>query len=525
MESKWSMKNLDHKLMWPSLIFIFTVMILAVIFPETMKSITAAGSNFVTYQLGFLIQIVSLGCVVILAWLAFGKYGSVRFGGNDAKPEFSFIAFAFMMFTAGVGAGLVYWAIGEPMYYMLYPPYGAEPLSQKSTEWAITYSIYHWNVIGWAIFLFPAIPYGYYLHNRKKTNTRLSALCSDIIGKKHENSWLGYAINIFAIFGTLGAFSTSMGLSAELLGAGLNTLFGIESTATVKVLIVLSFIVFYIFVMLAGLKKGISKLADICVYVAVGMIIFILLTGPTSFIINYYADSLGMMLNNFFRMTFYTDPVAKGGFPQGWSIFYWAWYMAYLVMMGLFIARVSKGRTFRETILTCVIGSSFGCSLFLGILGGYTVNAQMTGAFPVVTWLQEVGLSQAVINVIASVKFGSVVLVVFMIAAYFLITTTMTSATYAVSMMTTKNFNPDKELDVSVRLIWSVAVGCISMVALLMGGSIDTIKSMAIISAPPMIILYFIVMLCLFKWLKEDYKTSDAIVEVKKYESTSEENA
>ena len=510
----FNMKNLDHKLMWPTLIFIFTVMILAVVFPEDMQAIMAKGSQFVTHQLGFLIQLVALGCVGILAWLAFGKYANVRFGGQDAIPQFSYITFAFMMFTAGVGAGLIYWAIGEPLNYMLYPPYNIEPLSKESTQWAIAYSIYHWNIIGWSIFLLPAIPYGYYLHNRKKRNMRLSSLCSDIIGEKHANSWIGYMINIFAIFGTLGAFSTSMGLSAELLGAGLNRVFGIESTIVVKVSIVFSFIVFYIFVMLAGLKKGISRLSDICVYVAVLMILFIFITGPTSFIINYYADSIGIILDNFFRMSFYTDPVHQSGFPQGWSIFYWAWYLAYLVMMGLFIARISKGRTFRQTILTCVIGSSLGCSLFLGILGGYTVHGQITGAFPFVSWFTEEGLSLAVIDVMASVPFGKAILIVFLVATYFLITTTMTSATYAVSMMTTKDLDPDAELDVSVRLIWSIAVGCISMVALLMGGSIDTIKSMAIISAPPMIILYCIMMLCLIKWLRQDYKDVPSVLPV-----------
>lgn len=516
MKETLSMKNMDHKLMWPAILFILAVMILAIIFPDAMKSITAQGSQFVTHKLGFLIQLVALGCVAVLAWLAFGKYGSVRFGGQDAKPQFSYMTFAFMMFTAGVGAGLIYWSVGEPLNYMLYPPYGIEPLSVDSTKWAIAYSIYHWNIIGWSIFLLPAIPYGYYLHNRKKRNMRLSALCSEVIGKQHENSWLGYAINIFAIFGTLGAFSTSMGLSAELLGAGLYRLFGIESTILVKVSIVFSFIIFYIFVMLAGLKKGISKLADVCVYIAVGMIIFVFLTGPTSFIINYFADSLGIILNNFFRMSFYTDPINQSGFPQGWSIFYWAWYLAYLVMMGLFIARVSKGRTFRQTILTCVVGSSFGCSLFLGILGGYTVHGQITGAFPFVSYLTERGLSQAVIDVITSVPYGNIILVVFLVAAYFLITTTMTSATYAVSMMTTKDLDPDEDPDLSIRLIWSIAVGCISMVALLMGGSIDTIKSMAIISAPPMIILYVIMTMCLFKWLKQDYIDMPTVMPVEK---------
>lgn len=516
-------KNADQKLMWPAIIFVLVVMALATMFPEKLNAITGAGSSFITHQLGSFIDLVALGCIGILAWLAFGKYGNVRFGGEDAKPEFSFMSFAFMMFTAGVGAGLIYWAIGEPIYYMLQPPYGVEPLSEEASTWAISYSTFHWNITGWSIFLFPAIPYGYYMHNRKKSNLRLSALCTEVIGKKHENSWIGYVINIFAIFGTLGAFSTSMGLSADLLASGLYKMFGIVPTTAVKISIVVSFIVFYIIIMTLGLKKGISKLADICVYISVAMIVFILIVGPTSFIINYMGDSLGMIANNFFRMSLYTDPVRKTGFPQDWTIFYWAWYFAYLVMMGLFIAKVSKGRTFRQVILTCVIGSSLGCMLFMGILGGYTVNGILTESIPVVKWFNELGLSSAVIEVIASVPSGMILLAIFMVSAYVLITTTMTSATYAVSLMTTKKLGKDGDPDLAIRIVWSIAVGAISMVALLMGAGVNTIKSMAIISAPPMILLYIIMFLCLIRWLKKDYTVTPSIVEHIKKEETTEE--
>ena len=510
---KEMLKNADQKLMWPAIIFVFVVMILSAMFPEKLNTITGAGSSFITHELGILIDSVAVGCVAVLIWLAFGKYGNVRFGGEDAKPEFSFASFAFMMFTAGVGAGLVYWAIGEPIYYMLWPPYGVEPLSAEASTWAITYSTYHWNITGWAIFLLPAIPYGYYMHNRKKSNLRLSAVCAEVIGKKHEKSWLGYMINVFAIFCTLGAFSTSMGLSAELLGAGLQKVFGIVPTTGVKVTIVASFIIFYIVVMTLGLKKGISKLADICVYVSVAMIIFILVVGPTSFIINYICDSTGMILDNFFRMSFYTDPVHKTNFPQDWTIFYWAWYFAYLVMMGLFIAKVSKGRTIRQVILTCVVGSSLGCMLFMGVLGGYTVDGILTGSLPIIEWFHEKGLSAAVIEVISSVPGGSILLIIFLISVYFLITTTMSSATYAVSLMTTKKLEKDGDPALAIRITWCIAVGAISMVALLMGGAINTIKTMAIISAPPMIILYVIMFICLIRWLKKDYTVSSNIME------------
>lgn len=506
--------NVDWKLLVPAVIIVFFIMALSAIFPETMLKITGIGADFVTHELGLFIQIVAIGCLALCLWFAFGKYGKIRFGGPNAKPEFSFLTFAFMAFSAGIGTGLIYWAIGEPLSYLQNPPFGIEPFSTESTEWAISYGIYHWNIIGWSIYCLPAIPFAYYLHNRKQNDLRLSAVTSEVIGKKHTNSWLGYTINIFAIFGTLGAFSTSMGLSADLLGAGLNAAFGIPNTLFVQILIVLSFVVFYIAIMVIGIKKGISRVADLCVYIAIGMVLYFLFAGNTSFIISYIADSIGIIGNNFLRMSFSTDPINQSGFPQDWTIFYWAWFFAYLVMMGLFLARISKGRTIRQLVLTVIVGSSLGSALFMGILGAYTVDGQLSG-IPFAQLAEEEGIAQAIISVISTLPFGSVILIVFLIAAYFLIVTTMISATYSVSMMTSKNMDPSTDPDLGSRLVWSVAIGLISLVSLLMGGSIDAIKSIAIIAAPPMVVLYIILVISMLKWLRQDYKINDILIEHK----------
>ncbi|MCT4507212.1 MAG: BCCT family transporter [Tepidibacter sp.] len=509
MSIKNNKSNLDSKLFWPSIIFTFLILASAVVAPEKSLKVANAGKNWVTYDMGWLVQIGGLGALIFLLWLSFGKYGNVKLGDKSDKPEFSNSTYAFLMFTAGVGASLIYWAIGEPMYYLQAPPMFAKVGSVESTQWLITYSMYHWGPIGWSIFCLPAVPFAYYLHKRKNRNLRLSAVCSDVIGEKNANSWIGYAINIIAIFATLGAFSTSMGFTVDLLGSGINRMFGIPNNIYLQVGIVLLFVVFYSVVMLAGMKKGVAKLSNICVYTALALGGFILIVGPTRFIVSYFFDSLGVLGTNFFRMSLWSDPVQKSGFPQDWTMYYWAWYFAYLVMMGLFLARISKGRTIKQLVLTCITSGSAGCAFFIAIFGGYAVNGQLTGKLPLIEWMNSLGSSPAIIETIASLPLGNIVLVIFLIVEFFLMSTTMTSATVAVSMMTTKELDADAEPDLKVRMAWTVGIAAVSLAAFFMGGSINTIKSMCVLVGFPMIILYIIMTVCLMKWLKQDYAHLD----------------
>ncbi|WP_211226119.1 BCCT family transporter [Psychrilyobacter atlanticus] len=504
-----SKSNLNGKVFWPSIIVTFLVLGFAVLFPEKSQTIATAGMKWVTYDMGWLVLLGGFGCFVFLMWLAFGKYGHVKLGAPEDKPEFTNSTYAFMMFTAGVGAALIYWAIGEPMYYLQTPPMFAEAGSVESTKWLITYAMYHWGPIGWSIFCLPSIPFAYYLHKKKKRNLRLSHLCADVIGEKNAKGAIGLAIDIIAIFGTLGAFSTSMGFTVDLLGSGINKLLGIPNNILLQVSIVLLFVVFYSLVMFAGMKKGVAKLSNVCVYTALALGVFVLAVGPTRFILSYFFDSVGVLSTNFIRMSFWTDPVQKSGFPQAWTMYYWAWYFAYLVMMGIFLARISKGRTIKGLILTCLSAGSAGCMFFIGIFGGYAVNGQLSGELPLIEWMKTMGPSSAIIETIASLPMGTAVLVIFLIVEFFLMSTTMTSATVAVSMISTKELDADAEPDVKVRMAWTFGVAAVSMAAFFMGGAIDTIKSMSVIVGFPMIILYIIMVVCLMKWLKKDYAHLD----------------
>lgn len=497
--------NLDHKLFWPAISFTFLALGLAVLFPEQSGAAANAGMRWVTNDIGWFIQLAGFSCLVFLLYLALSRFGNIKLGTDSDAPEFSYASYAFMIFSAGVGAALIFWAVGEPMYYMQSPPMFAEKGTPEAAQWLITFTLFHWGPTGWAIFCMPAVPFAYYLHKMKHRNLRLSQLVKTVIGEKHANGIVGYIIDIVAIFGTLGAFSTSMGLAVDLIGSGVENLTGIKNGLTMQVGIIVLFIAFYALVMFAGMKKGVSKLANACVYAAFALGIVILVSGPTAFIFAYFFDSVGVMFNNYIRMSFWTDPVQKSGFPQAWTMYYWAWYFAYLVMMGVFLARISKGRTIKQLVLTTITFGSAGCAFFIAIFGSYSVYNEISGTLPVLQWMSESGVSSAIIQTIKSLPFGAVILVIFLVVEFFLMSTTMTSAAMAVSMMTTKELDHDADPDVSVRMIWAVGIGAVSMAAFFMGGSIDTIKSMCVVVGLPMIVLYFILGVCLMKWIRRDH--------------------
>ena len=500
--------QLDKPLFILSVLFTALILGYTIIAPESAGSIFGAMFHWVCYDAGWLILLGGLACLILCLFVSFSRFGKIRLGGEDAKPQFSFATYAFMMFTAGVGSSLIYWAMGEPMLYLSSPPMYAEAGSLESTMWAITYPLFHWGPTAWAIYCIPGIPFAYYLHCRNKKQLRLSNLCEDVIGRKNANGVLGYIINIFAVFGTMCAVSTGIGFCADLIGSGCNTLFGTPNSMTAQLLVVLAFVGVFTATVLFGIEKGVARISDLCTYTALGLGLYVLFFGETGFTLSYYVDSLGVMFQNYVRMSTWLDPVGGSAFPHDWTVYYWAWYFAYLVMMGLFLGKISKGRTLKEMILTCVIAGSAGCSFFTGIFGGYAVGVQTSGLYNLIDWMNQDGTSAAIIRLIQTLPLGKIVLVVFLIVEFFLMATTLTSSTYSLAMMSSRNMSVNEEPSNPVKIAWAIVVGCMSIVALLMGGSISAIKSVVVAAGFPMLILYVVILIAFFKWLRKDLPTA-----------------
>ncbi|MBH0047636.1 BCCT family transporter [Pseudoalteromonas sp. NZS11_1] len=508
------MKNLNFELAIPAITLVITLLVISTLYPEQSQLLASNAMHFVTGWFGWLVELVSLALVGFLFWLAFSKYGSIRLG--EEKKEHSNFSYGGMIFTAGVGASLIYWGIGEPMYYLQSPPLFAEPNSYAAAAWSVTYSIFHWGVTGWAIYCFPAIPFAYAFYVQKKRTLKLSTLCEPVVG---SNPVIAKAIDLLAIFGTLAAFASSLALTVSLLSTGISALLEIKNSLLLQGSIILLFVLMLVAVMLVGFKKGISKVSDYTVIAAICFALFVLLAADSQFILNNFTDSIGVMLDNFFRMSLWTDPVQKSGFSQSWTQYYWFWYYAYLIMMGLFITRISRGRTIKEVILYTISMGSLGCAFFISIFGGYAVWAQLVGGLPVQQWMSEGGLTFAVVSLIQTLPSGNIGLVLFLVIQFFLMLTTMSSASVATAMLTTNKLELNGDPDHKVKLLWAGAIALISFSVFLCGGGIDTIKSLCVVAGLPMMFIYMI----LVKQLTMQLKGVNQIEALEQYESINSE--
>ncbi|SHF14411.1 BCCT family transporter [Vibrio gazogenes] len=481
------MNNLNFGLTIPAIILVLLLLVVSSLYPDLSQAMAGDAMTFVTNWFGWLVQLGSLALVFFLFWLAFSKYGAIRLG--DDKPEYSNFSYGGMIFTAGVGASLIYWGIGEPMYNLQSPPLFADANSYTAAAWSVTYSMFHWGITGWAIYCFPAIPFSYAFYVQKKRTLKLSTLCEPVLGK---NPIVAKCIDLVAIFGTLAAFASSLALTVTLLSEGVSQLFEIENNLMLQGSIILLFVLVLFVVMLVGFNRGISKVSDYTVVAAICFALFVLFTSNAPFILNNVTDSFGVMLDSYFRMSLWTDPVQQSGFPQSWTQYYWFWYYAYLIMMGLFITRISRGRTIREVILYTIFMGSLGCAFFISIFGGYAVWAQLLGGYPVQDWMSEGGLTFAVVSLIQTLPAKNVILAVFLVIQFFLMLTTMSSASVATAMLTTNQLSLRGDPDNKVKLMWAGAIALISFSVFLCGGGIDTIKSLCVVAGLPMMFVYAI---------------------------------
>ncbi len=481
------MNNLNFGLTIPAIMLVLLLLVVSSLYPDLSQAMAGDAMTFVTNWFGWLAQLASLALVFFLFWLAFSKYGAIRLG--DEKPEYSNFSYGGMIFTAGVGASLIYWGIGEPMYNLQSPPLFADANSYTAAAWSVTYSMFHWGITGWAIYCFPAIPFSYAFYVQKKRTLKLSTLCEPVLGK---HPIVAKCIDLVAIFGTLAAFASSLALTVTLLSEGVSQLFGIDNNLMLQGSIILLFVLVLFVVMLVGFNRGISKVSDYTVVAAICFALFVLFTSNAPFILNNVTDSFGVMLDSYFRMSLWTDPVQQSGFPQSWTQYYWFWYYAYLIMMGLFITRISRGRTIREVILYTIFMGSLGCAFFISIFGGYAVWAQLLGGYPVQDWMSEGGLTFAVVSLIQTLPAKNVILAVFLVIQFFLMLTTMSSASVATAMLTTNQLSLRGDPDNKVKLMWAGAIALISFSVFLCGGGIDTIKSLCVVAGLPMMFVYAI---------------------------------
>ncbi|MDY6827476.1 MAG: BCCT family transporter [Bacillota bacterium] len=514
---------MDPRVFWPSLIVAVSVSAYLALSPESGGRAVDAAYSFVTANFGWLFLIAGMACFIVLLWLAFGRFGHVKLGCTKDEPEFSYFSWVAMMFCGGIGIGIMLWSITEPLFYLLGPPFHVEPGSAMSAEWAHLYGQFHWGFSAWAIYCIFAIPIAYAVYVRKDPHLRISTTCGGVIGASLAKGPLGVIIDIFVMFGIIGGVGTSLGLAVPLVSALFGNLFGVPDSFGLNMVVLLIWTAIFSISVYRGLDKGIKVLSNFNVYLALALIAFVLFAGPTVFIMSSWTNSLGLLLNNFFRMSFWTDPILKGGFPEAWTIFYWAWWFAYGPMFGLFVARISKGRTIREVILACLVWGTLGCWVYFAIFGGYSIYLDINGIAPVSQILSESGGPAAVIAVLAEMPLSRLVTVVYTILCFVFLATTLDSSAYVLASVASKDLKGDEQPARWNRLVWALVLAGLAIGLLTVGG-LQTVQTSTIVVALPLIAVVVLLTMSLLKWLNEDFKDTKPKTMAVDYEPVTEES-
>lgn len=493
--------KIDPVVFWSSLGVIVFATLALVIFRDTAEPVLNTMLTGITYNLDWAFQFLTFGLFILLMYLVFSKYGKVRLG--DEPPEFSTFSWGAMLFCAGMGTSIMFWSMMEPMYYYMGPPFGYEPNSSQAAEWAVTYGLFHWGISAWSLYALPTVTIAYSFFVKKNHSLKISSACRGILGK-HADGWLGKIIDILVIWSLVGGLGTSLGLGVPMVSAVIGEIFGVAQSLTLSIIIIAVWVVIYSASAYVGLYKGIRKLSDWNVYLALGLAVFVLLAGPTLFILSNFTNSFGLMLQNFAFMSFSTDPINQGGFPQSWTVFYWAWFAATAPFIGLFVARISRGRTIRELITHILLWGSVGSWLYFGIFGGYSLNLQLSGALDVLGVMNESGDPAAIVEILKSLPLSFLVLPFFAVLGFIFLATSLDSATYILASITTKELSAGQEPARWNRMLWGMVLAALAISLLLIGG-LNVIQTSSVIVSVPVILLYGLLTASLLKWLKEDY--------------------
>ena len=504
--------KIDRIIFTVSILVIIAVCTPLVLFPAGGTEVVNKVFNFVTAQFGVVYLWAGMACLGFLFWLSFSQHGSIVLGFEDEKPQFSLYSWVCMLFCAGVATGILYFGTIEWTYYYKSPPYGATPGSIEAINWAATYGMFHWGLTGWAFYALPAVAIGYFYYIKKVPYLRLSTSCHGILGDRAEGS-LGRIIDITFMFGMIGSVGTSIGLGTPMISAGLCGLFGLEGSFGLNLIVVLIVTIIFATTVYVGIEKGIKRLADVNMALAIFLLIFVLFAGPTVFILKMGTNSIGLMFQNFIRMSTWTDPLTESRFVEDWTVFYWAWWIAVGPFMGIFLAQISRGRTIRQVVLGSLFFGSFGCAVYYIVLGNYALHLEMNQIVPIMETLAQKGPPSAIIAVIASLPLGKVMLLLFCVVSIVFMATTYNSSSYAMASCASSKIRTGQNPAKWHRLFWAFALVLLPLTLMFVGDldsegfkskAFDSLKTASLVVSLPLLGVYIMMAISLVKGLKKN---------------------
>lgn len=482
-------------------LLLLSVVIPIVVAPIWSENAILGARAFITDEFG--IWYVNATCLVFgfLLWLALSEKGKIVLGPPGVQPNHSRFSWIAMLFCTGIGAALVYWGAAEWTFYYQAPPFSVEAKSDEAIFWAASYGIFHWGPFAWALYCLPTIAFCISYHYKGVPTLRLSAACAGVLGE-NADKWPGRVVDLLFIVGLLGTASTGLAFGVELVTSAVTQAMGWTESKFMRLAVMGVVTLLIAYSVYRGLDKGIKVLSVINANLALALIVFVFLVGPTQFIVEMGTASLGHLAQNFLKMVTWTDPLQRADFIEGWTVFYWAWWIALGPFVGMFVAKISRGRTIREVVFGMIGWGSLGCALFFVVLGNYALHLELDELYAVVDHVNRSGPSSAIAAIIERLPLGRFLLFYLAVIGVIFAATTYDSATYTLAAGSTRHLRADQHPARPHRVYWAFALGMLPSVLLFIGG-LEPLQTASIVASLPLLAVYVVLMFSIIRMLRE----------------------
>ncbi|GAB2792922.1 BCCT family transporter [Halomonas shantousis] len=486
-------------------VFIIAAAIIAVLvalgaaFPDRFGSVASSALTGISHYFGWFYLFSVFGFVLFLVGLAFSKYGKIRLGPQDSKPSYSFFSWVSMLLAAGFGVGLVFYGMAEPMTHYLNPPFADMPgETEEAARYAIQYSFFNWGIHQWAAFALVGLIIAYFQF-RKGQAGLVSVVLSPVAARLPRSREIGTALDVFAVVATVMGVATSIGLAVLQINGGLHAVFGVPEGMLWQFIIMGAMFCCYMLSTWSGLDKGIKRLSNLNMALCLGLMLYVLFSGSTVAILETITLGIGDYLQNFIGMSLRVAPYSGSEWATDWTIFYWAWVIAWSPFVGTFVARVSRGRTIKEYVFGVLIVPPLLACLWIGVFGGAALNMELNGDVGLAAATEE-NITVALFEMFDLMPFSGILSVVAICLIFIFLVTSADSATYIVSQMTDNgSLNPP----LYKRITWGLLIAGICLTLIIAGG-LKGLQSAAVLSALPFTFILYGMVYILIKELKED---------------------
>ena len=483
---------------WYSVVICIIIVLWGSIAPDQLNDVTAGATNFIYDHFGWFYMFIIMAMIIFCLFLMFSRFGNIKLGKDDDEPDFSYPAWFAMLFSAGMGIGLVFFTTAEPISHAFISSPNADPGSMQAITESLQYTAFHWGFHGWGLYATIGLILAYFKF-RQEAPGLISATLEPFFGKKWMRGSFGKIIDTLAIFATVVGVASTLGFGSSQINSGLTYLFNAPDNFMTKMIILIVATGLFILSAWSGLGKGIKILSTTNMWIAAALVLTLFIVGPSVYILDMFTTSIGNYIGNFFEMSFELRPnnADKRDWINDWTIFYWAWWISWAPFVGMFIARVSKGRTIKQFITGVLLAPTLVTFIFFAVFGGSALFVEKEG----IAQLSELATETVTFGMFENYPLGSILsfVTIFVIAVFFI--TSADSATFVIGMFSTNGqLNPAN----TVKVIWGLTLSSMAAIVMYFGGGIEGFENMLIISALPFSIIIIFMLLSFYKTIRKD---------------------